>query len=111
MQTTFRLVAADSAGVDADGRGVAAARAEPLSVGAGTAQPDLEEVDVTPLGEIADQNLGRRVELVGHDIEIAVPIEIEGDGRTRAERPGNGHTARAGGGGAAFDDHRRGGVA
>ena len=30
-----------------------------------------------PLREIADQHLRARVELVGHDVEIAVAIEVE----------------------------------
>src|SRR5207249_9139812 len=68
-------------------------RAQRCAAGARAAQPDFEEVDMASLGEVADEHLGRPVELVGHDVEITVTVQIEQDGGARAERAHHGEAA------------------
>ena len=68
---------------------------EPVAVRARAAQPDLEKVDGMSLRQIADQHLRPRIELVGHEVEIAVPIQIERDRRSGPERTHHGQLAGA----------------
>src|SRR5882724_542474 len=54
-------------------------RAQPFAVRPRPAYPDLEEVDGVSLGEVAEEYLRPRVELVGDDVQVAVPVQVEQD--------------------------------
>src|SRR5262249_12480809 len=48
-----------------------------VAVGRGPDEDDLEPVDRLLLREVADENLRRGVELVGHDVEVSVAVDVE----------------------------------
>jgi hypothetical protein len=51
-----------------------------MAVGRCADENDFEPVDCPLLGEIADQHLRFRIEIVGDDVQIAVIIKIKDDG-------------------------------
>ena len=61
-------------------------RAETIAIGSCADEPDLEEVYLAARGEVAHENHGPVVHLVGHEIEITVIIKVEDRGGTRAQR-------------------------
>src|SRR5437762_9002385 len=50
-------------------------------------------MDSSPLGEVADQDLGTVVELESHNVEIPVVVQIKNRGRTAGQAPGHGDDA------------------
>src|SRR6266498_502113 len=64
--------------------------AESVPIGSDTDQLYLEIMDSSPLGEVADQDLGTVVELESHDVEIPVVVQIKNRGGTAGQAPGHG---------------------
>src|SRR5215208_7100038 len=58
--------------------------AEAIPVRARTAKAYFEELDLAALSEVGHEYLRRRVELVGHNVQVAVAVDSERDCRTRA---------------------------
>ncbi|HVS12359.1 MAG TPA: hypothetical protein VMV46_00405 [Thermoanaerobaculia bacterium] len=71
--------------------------AQPVAIGAAAGELDRQGPDLTPLRQVADQNLGAVVELAGDDVEVAVAVEVEDHRGPRAHRTGHRHLASAAG--------------
>ena len=66
----------------------------PSAVRRGPGELHLEVAHPRLLGQVADEHHRRRVELVGDDVEVAVAVDVEDDGRARAARAPHGHAPR-----------------
>src|SRR4029453_8164828 len=67
------------------------AEAVPIRLPAGKA--DLQEMDLPLLRQVAHEDLGLGVELLGDDVQVAVPVEVEDHRGAAAQSAGEGNAA------------------